>query len=150
MDYDEQMEKIAEEYGPKALALLSRIRDALIAEGFEGTEPFDMSADDYRWSMLITRPGQPQDQGVDISVEIAEQRDYDDDEGWGLNFALDIVQYGGIILGGLTPYNYSELCWVDSRDAEMVANRWAILEQAEIAEVPPLVAQGTDRERTDA
>jgi hypothetical protein len=42
----------------------------------------------------------------------------------GLTFRLDVVEYGGRIICGYTPYNYTEKCWVDANDAEAVKTRW--------------------------
>lgn len=144
-DYGTHMEAIAATYGPKALALLARIRDVVIAAGYECTEPYDLSSDDHRWSMLVTRPGDPQDNGVDISVEIAEQVGYEgEDAPWGINFGISIVHYGGLILGGLMPYNFTEQCWVDSRDEGAVGERWAIVDTAEPEGILPLIKEGVE------
>lgn len=145
MEYNEHMESIAKVYGPKALALLNRLRAVMIEAGYECTEPVDMSTDNYVWNMLVTRPGDPQDNGVDVSVEIAEQCDYEgEDSPWGINFGINLVHYGGRILGGLTPYNYTEFCWVDSTDPLAVEGRWAILDAADPYDSVPLIKQGVE------
>lgn len=139
--YNEHMEKIAAEYGPRALRLLERIRTLLHDNGFTCTQAQDFSSDDYRYSFVARHDEvEGEDAAADITVEIAEQRQYDGDTApWGLNFGIDITRIDGLMIGGMTPYNYTEQCWVDSTDAEAVAERWSLLEAADIAEVPGLI-----------
>lgn len=137
--YSEHMEAVQAEYGPKAMALLERIKALFVEQGYEVNGPFDMCADDFRWSMLVTAPGMRQEKGMDLTVEIVEERSYDDAEGWGLNFGLDIVRYGGRLVGGLTPFNFTPECWVDSRDSEAVAVRWAYVGDCDAQEAVDLV-----------
>lgn len=35
---------------------------------------------------------------------------------------------GGVIIGGLTPYNYSDRLWVSRKDPEAVEERWDLFE----------------------
>jgi hypothetical protein len=143
--YSDRMEVIAAQYAPRALALLSDIGRVCEANGISVTvAPYDMSADDYRYSMVVTRtPDDPDndDNKVDISIDIAEQVSYDGLSDYipGINFGLDIVEYGGRILGGLTPYNYTEDCWVSISDDAAIADRWMILENADHSEIPDLI-----------
>lgn len=60
----------------------------------------------------------------------------------GVNFGLDIVEYGGIILGGLAPFNYSPEVWVDSRNPDAVLARWHVFEDADISDIPDLIITG--------
>lgn len=150
--YEKVIEALAKTYGPRALALLKRIGEVCEEAGFVvEPEPGDLSADDYRWALSVCRPGahspvpEPPNHwdkdAIDISVEIAEASEYGDEDhdGYGLNFALDIVEYGGRILGGLTPYNYTDECWVDARDSEAVEARWKLLEDTCLDEIPYLI-----------
>lgn len=151
--YEQVMESIAESIKPRALALLGKVRDELTEAGYlTDPEPCDMSSDDYRYALSVCRPGAcspvpapPNHYDTDladITVEIAEAREYGDDEahdGYGVNFGLDIVEIGGRILGGLTPFNYTDECWVDARDPEAVEARWALLEGTDVSEIPSLI-----------
>lgn len=135
------LDGIYKKYGPKAIDLLCQVRDVcreagLVTDG----EPTDISADEYRWTLRVWRRGFTDiDNCIDVSVEIGEAGAYDSEESYGITFALNIVEYGGRILGGLTPYNYTNLCWVDSRDADAVAERWKDLAEADISEIPYLI-----------
>jgi hypothetical protein len=141
MDYADHLEKVKDLYEPKIRALLKRIREVLEDEGLTVHDPYFLDGDYYSWSMTVHRhPGDhADDDGADITVEIAEERYYDDPEGWGINFGLDVVDYGGIILGGLTPFNYSPEVWVDSRNPDAVLARWHVLEDADISDIPDLI-----------
>ncbi len=141
-EYDELIEAVAMKYEERAMALLKRIGAMLALHSMAVDEPWQMFGDDYRWSMMVWREvGDVRDpeSGVDITIEIAESQAYGDDPEYGINFGLDIVEYGGRILGGLSPYNYTDQCWVDARDEDAVEERWLLLEQAHIGEIPSLV-----------
>ena len=146
--YSGIIEKVRDAYEPKILGLLNKIRDVLIADSLIAGEPFDMSSDDYAWSMIICRhpelraPGLRDKDLVDISIEISEERAYDGGSGYGLNFSLTITERGGVELGQLRPYNYTPGVWVDARDPEAVAARWQIMKDADIDDIPDLIISG--------
>lgn len=141
-DYDKIVDPLAEQYGPKALALLGKVRNLVAEAGFEILhEPADIGCDDYKWSLTIRPAGTTDDDSmIDISIEIAESQEYgdSDEHPYGINFGLDIVKWGGEILGGFTPFNYTPLCWVDAKDSEAIEQRWNILEGADLSEIPSL------------
>jgi hypothetical protein len=145
-EYSTILEETAKLYTPKALALLAKIKELLIADGLIVMgEPFDMSTDTYQWSLIVSRNpvvGKDNENIVDITIEISEEREYDGGEGYGISFALDIVEWGGRMLGGLAPYNYTSQCWVDSRDPLAVASRWSILGDSDVESIPDLITDG--------
>jgi len=152
-EYSNVLEGVKKSYDEKALSLLRKIRDLLTADGlFIPNGPFDSSTDTYQWSLTVYRylpvtPGEKDDTNIiDITLEISEERDYDDAEGFGVNFALDITDYGGRMLGGLSPYNYTPAVWVDARNPEAVAARWRIIEDSDIESISSLI---TDRHDWD-
>lgn len=130
-NYADVIEAVATKYAPRILAKLTELRDALIAAGIRcEVAPFDMSDDYYRWRFDTTPSGEVDDASVDVCVEIAEAAAYGDDPVYGINFALDVVRWGGLILGGLTPFNYTDECWVDATDEEAVETRFQMIEEA--------------------
>lgn len=139
MDYSAATAGLAAELAPSITALLERIRGTLIEAGYPCGEVWDMSADDYRWAFsVLNDEGKEGDGSVDIAVEIAEQRAYegeDDETLWGVTFRLDITGWGGLMLGGFAPYNYTERCWVDLRDPSVVAERWALVDGVDVTDV---------------
>ena len=139
-EYSKILESLAETCKPKMLAFLERIKTLLETDGYVVTGPHDMCDDMYAWSLTVRKFAGDDDKNlIDISLEIAEEREYDNPEGWGINFGLDITEYGGRILGGLSPYNYTPQVWVDSRDPLAVAARWRIIEDSDIGQIPDLM-----------
>jgi len=61
-----------------------------------------------------------EEDSIDISFQLADSGPYEGidegTEGWGVNIMVDIVHYGGEILGGFTPYNYTSEVWTDQVD----------------------------------
>src|SRR6266478_1460728 len=100
---------IKRKYKNRILAILNRIAEVLRQAGCDVEGPWDLSGDDYRWEL--------QANNIDISITICESETYDGEPN-GINFALDIVEEGGRILGGLTPYNYTDAVWVSRSDSE--------------------------------
>lgn len=113
-------------YAPKMRDLLEQVRAEALSRGLECDEPSDLTDEDVRWYVLVRPKGGPDESGVDVSLIACESKGYDGTEG-GLNFSLDMVGYEGTIVGGFTPYNYTERCWVDREDPEAVAERWSLL-----------------------
>lgn len=126
--------QIKNKYEKRIMAILVRIADVLRAAGFRVEGPWDLSSDDYWWAMLADVEGVK----VDVSFKICESEQCDGVKG-GVNFALDIVEEGGRIIGGLTPFNYTDRCWVSRKDRQAIEERFRILEQAGENDIPPLL-----------
>lgn len=138
-------------YSSKMRGLLEQIAAACEDNGVYCDKPFDMSGDDYQWSMTAWRSRSDRmakipdnERCVEISVKIDESREYDGELPSGINFSVDIVEWGGRMLGGLAPFNYTDKVWVDARNREAVSDRWQILADAEVGEVPYLI-KGNER-----
>lgn len=136
------MENIKDNYDARIVALLEKLRALVTAHGWHAAEQFTMHDDDFRWTFACW-PGERDANDattVDFAVEIGEAVAYgDDDQPYGMSFRLDIVAYGGKILGGFAPYNYTPQCWVDGRDFQLVSERWALMEDASLDSVPDLL-----------
>jgi hypothetical protein len=125
---------IKRKYQKRILGILARIADTLRDAGVEVEGPWDLSSDDYWWSILADVDGSK----VDVSFRIFESEHYDGERG-GVNFGVDVVEEGGRVLGGLTPFNYSLACWVDRKDAVAVERRFRIIEEADPSDIIPLL-----------
>ena len=142
-EHADDTEQIKDKYNDRIMAIMRRIASALKDDGhlIEGPDFWD--GDDYRWTLLVHTDGEASEvsqDDIDIAFKICESEEYDGSEG-GVNFALDIVEVSGRIIGGLTPFNYSDRCWVDREDAEAVEERFRILEQADEADIPALIGR---------
>jgi hypothetical protein len=134
-----------QEFRPRMVKLLTRWADAAKAEGYDVSGPYDLSDDDFRWCVTLRGNGIPEeDEAVDVSLEIAESLEYEGSID-GINFGLDIVAYGGEVIGGLTPYNYSDHCWVPLDEPEQLSGRLKIIEDADIGAGLGLIADWKER-----
>jgi hypothetical protein len=128
---------IKRKYVKRIRAILNAIKASLVEAGLEVEGPYDMTADDYCWSLIATY-GPGENDKADVSFRIFESQEYDGSDE-GINFGIDVVEFGGRILGGLTPYNYTPDVWVDLNDTEGIEERFRIIEQADPDDVVPLL-----------
>src|ERR1035437_10018091 len=107
--YSEFIENVIwKEYGPKAEALLLKIADLVEDDEWICQGPYNLSSDEGMWYLTIAthKDKLGNDDSIGISIKIPEQRERVGDDGdVGITFALDVVEYGGRILGGLSPWN---------------------------------------------
>lgn len=145
--YDAIMESISVRHHDAIMGLLRRVRDELRSEGFYvESQPGTMHSDDYSWALGVWRTAlaylaKDWTNAIDITVKLNEAPTFGDDEafdGFGMNWSLDIVETGGRILGGLSPYNYTDLVWVDARDEDAVSDRLQLLLDADVSAIPDL------------
>jgi hypothetical protein len=132
-------EQIKEKYAARIEKILSNIREALVEDGWHVEEPWEMGGnDEYRWTMLVsaTNPHidgtEPDEDDVDISLTILESEHNDGEEN-GVNFGVDVVTVGGSILGGMTPYNYTNRVWVARDQPEAIEERFTLVEDCDPA-----------------
>jgi hypothetical protein len=145
--WNDRVEEIKDRYAARIVKVLESIRAELQAAGYHVDEPFDMSCDSFSWSLLVRIGSKPEDAAtdgdVDINLKIAESTEYDGDGSEeGINFSLDVVEYGGRIMGGLTPYNYTRDVWVSLDDADAIEARFSIFEETDPATILNLFDNG--------
>jgi hypothetical protein len=138
-------EQVKDKYAARILAVMNCIRTELQDAGFTVDEPWFSDGDDYRWEMVVHLADTPagaeteiHDDDVDIAFKICESQEYDGTDA-GVNFALDIVEFGGRVLGGLCPFNYSEDVWVPLDSEDAIEERFRIMEQADTSAIPSLI-----------
>jgi len=86
----------------------------------------------------LTRDGDPDEQDVDVVAQILNSKDWDGTRG-GISFNVDITSYGGEMIGGLTPYNYTDDVWVPVTDESRVECRIHLIENADPYDVVKLL-----------
>lgn len=140
-------EEIQDKYADRVVAILSAISLEIQAEDptLVLGEVYDLGCDDYRWSFNVCGADQAdaaehEPQGVDVTFVICESERYEGEEK-GVNFAVEIVGVQGEIVGGITPYNYTDQCWVSRDDADAVEERFRVVEQAPAYEAAHLVIE---------
>jgi len=128
--------QIKNKYQKRIKAIMERIAMLLRGRNHTVEGPDFWDCDEYRWEMLI-------DGDVDISFKIIESEQYDGEKG-GVNFGIDIVEVGGRVLGGLTPYNYTPEVWVPRKDKEAVEARFCLMEDSDDDTIIPLIEERHD------
>jgi len=126
--YSEVFEAINETYSPLAMAKLYELKAACERAGFTVSDPQDISADEYQWTLPVWFDSELT-RGADVTISVEEERAHDGGEGFGLNFVLEVCDSDGMMIGSFQPYNYSRFVWVDARDADAVKERWGELDQ---------------------
>lgn len=131
-DYTAHMEALKVRYEPKALALLNQIRGICRAAGLSASEPIlGITDPEYRWEMAIEH--------VACVLTLNEEREHEGNDGWGVNWSLELIGDEGIIIGGVTPSNYTEDVWVFGRDIDAVDARFKVIEETNIEKIPNLI-----------
>lgn len=141
MEYNDVIEKIKNTYGEPIIGLLNEIKADLEKNGIACEQPFEMFDDEYRWVLDCYYPYAAQDNEhmIDITLEIAEQRMYEGGEDYGINFGINVVEYGGRILGQFNPFNFTGQVWVDARDSEAVLERWNFFKSFNVDAISSLI-----------
>jgi hypothetical protein len=149
MEYSDVIKAVADAYDDRAMALLNQIADACRSEGLTVRNgPFQMFDNSYQWSLTVRRtPPWHDDDPVDVTLEIAEERDYGNPAGSGINFGLSVAEYDGTELGGRQPHNFTPLVWVDARDPAAVAARWDEFTDADFTQIPAWITEGCEWEK---
>lgn len=140
-------EQIKDKYAERIVEILSGITAEIRSEddAIAISEVIDMHCDDSRWTFNAYLPSdlddaEPEPQGVDVTFVICESEQYDGEQN-GVNFAVEIVGVGGEIVGGLTPHNYTDRCWVSRDDAKAIEERFRLVENAAASEAAYLVVE---------
>ena len=134
--------KIERKYLGRAYKVLESIREALNEAGLNASMPWHWKDDVLRIQMAEG----PEGDLIDITLEFLFSEQWDGEKG-GVNFGINIVHEGGAIVGGLTPFNYSSEVWVPRRDPAAVEERFSLLEQADVSDIPRLIKEFRERRR---
>lgn len=127
--------QIMQKYRKRIMWIMTQITEAAREAGFRIVEFGFIEDDYYSWQMLTSFRDRPQPDGtpwendVTISVIIAESEFYAGSQD-GVNFIMDIVEVGGRIVGGFSPFNYTDEVWVSRKDKTAVEERFRIFEGA--------------------
>lgn len=118
-----------EEFAGRLEKLLSELCKDARERGLECDGPADMTDEEYSYSVLVYPEGAEYSDGVDVGITLLESAVNGNDPG-GVNFGLRVVSYGGHVLGGLVPYNYTPDVWVSEADENAVEERWNVFSHA--------------------
>jgi len=135
---------LKDQYEPRVLAMLERMAARLRRARLRVDEPVDLCGDDYCWGFSVHGAVD-----IDVSFRICESEQYDGTEN-GVNFAVDVLERGGAVVGGLCPYNFTDLAWVDLGDEGAVEDRFHLVEQHCCDGLVDLVVRHLRRAKRDA
>jgi hypothetical protein len=134
--YEAHVRTIATEYEAPMRRMLEEIVEVLVDVGFECSDLYDMTDSEFSWSFTCKSVGENEKQltgkqtgasydekSFDVQITINESAEHSGTYD-GVNFSLNVGYWGGLIVGGCTPYNYTERVWVDAGDAAAVKERW--------------------------
>ena len=132
-EYEQGVEKVKETYGPIFLSALNQIKRAAERAGWTATDVWEENYENYRWSFLVSPiardfEGDEHESDIDVVYELIESKSLGN-ETEGVAWSLDISSYGGSIIGGFTPGNYTDDLWVDMRDDEAIKRRFGKVDQ---------------------
>lgn len=141
---NELIELVKARYEERIQAILKKAAEVCAEEGIVCDKVFAFDGDEYSWVLPTWRSQHDKDTDnnnnrVDIQFEIAEAKAYNDDPLDGINFALNITEWGGRMLGGMTPHNYTDQCWVPAHVDKAVNDRFLLIEEADLSTLPNLV-----------
>lgn len=154
--YRDAVDAVCEQYEPKILDLLDRIKQELESAGWGVTGPDEMHDEEFSWWLMAQFPGDnyvPDErwdnikpEPVDVRLHIVESIVH---EGTlqGINFSLDLTAYGGGIIGGYSPYNYTDKVWADITDPYAIEDRWCLFEQVDLGSIVPAINDYFARQR---
>lgn len=138
------LEAVRERYDKRINDLLIDLVERLEREGYVIGAPFTMHDDVFRWTIdghTSKRAHADNDdtQRFDLTFEVPEANVYGEDSFYGINFGINIVENGGAIIGGLSPYNFTDDIWVDARDDDAVEARFKLIEDADREEAVSVI-----------
>ena len=140
--YQAKVEAIEAKYEPYMKRILGEIKQAFEQVGYDTSEIYDMSDEHLNISFMAYREGEteegPQGDDVDVSFQVAPSVHFDGSLE-GINFIVDVVSVSGEIIGGMTPFNYTDQVWVDVNDEAAVEERFNIFNQTDPEDVVSLV-----------
>lgn len=121
------IDEIKNRYKSRIDEIFKRLAEAFGKQGFvsDKYELLDFTDDEFSWGMGFDDGRN----GLDVRFTIIEQDVRDGDENsHGISFDLRVHDDQSRLLVGITPYNYTERCWVDMSDEDAVEQRFLIVE----------------------
>lgn len=140
--YQAKVEAIETKYEPYMKRILGEMKQAFEQAGYDTSEIGDMSDEHLILDFVVYEEGEteegPQENDVDVTFQVAPSIHFDGSLE-GVNFIIDVVSVGGEIIGGLSPFNYTNEVWVDVNDEFAVEERFNIFNQTDPGELVYLV-----------
>ena len=125
--YEDAVDQVKAKYEPRILRWFGELAEELSEINFDVDGPEDWTDDEYAWSMSVYSPdAKDKDDSIDVTFKIVESKANDGSLD-GVNFMVDIVRYGGEIVGSCAPHNYTNQVWVALNKPDAIEYRFAEL-----------------------
>lgn len=111
-----QYEKLVKRYGKQIQGIAYAIKTALEEAAYSCSEVYEDNGNGFSCGQAVYINGtsrNPAETDIDIAVRMIDGEEYDGLKN-AVNFKLDIVEYGGRIIGQVCPYNYTDKVWVQA------------------------------------
>lgn len=131
-------EEIRDRYRPRVLKLFKRIRRRFVTEGlYPDNLPVEDFDEEYCWRLEVRRHKGMEtynDNDFAITFTILDSQGREGKEGY-VAFTLDVIEYGGLILSGMCPGNYTEDLWIPLTDEKSIERRFSLFELANYSRI---------------
>lgn len=130
----------SETYREAFRAKLSEIAGDFTEDGWTvDGEPFDSSDEEYEMGISLSSYGRSADVRITLVESLCRSGSLE-----GVAFSLDLGAQCGHVIGGLTPFNYSEDLWIPVGDREGIAERWQIIADTDGHEAETILSDHFD------
>jgi hypothetical protein len=137
-------EAIRKMFEKRIVKIMEKIRKVVTDAGYYCTEISLIDGDYYSWYFICHTLGKPETNDLDDDMDIDFQFIITESEYWdgttgGVSFKIDINTVGGQMLGGFTPFNYSDNVWVSRSNKSAIRERFKLMEEASIDGIPAML-----------
>lgn len=142
--YEQRIRGIERRYRRRIETFMGRIEKELESRGLDAGPAYTMHDEEFTWELTCCPKGvsfkqaQENDEFVDVRFQISESLASGDGLE-GINFSIEATSYGGKMLGGLTPHNYTPQVWVPVTDKEAIEERFHLIESSDINELANII-----------
>lgn len=142
--WNKSIENIKNRYTNRIEKILNELKKAIEEELDLNVSELDFwDCDGYSWRLYIELDNE-QDAGIDVSFQILESTSYDGSED-GINFSIEAVSVEGRMIGGCTPFNYTDDVWVSLEDENGIEERFRLMEELHPSDMVHLIGEFLER-----
>ncbi len=130
-------------YEPRIKKYLGELKMAMEDMKWTVQGPDDWTDGEYTWNFLIFTDGRgtdtdTQDDDVDVTFTLVESKEREGTRE-GISFSLGVCAVGGAIIGGMSPFNYTDKLWVSLNDPDGIEERFCLFENADVNDLIKLI-----------
>lgn len=132
-ELSECYEKIKITYEDRLKSILTGIKTELESFSWFCSKIYELADGLYaigvsRDPSHLTRDGDPDERDVEVTVQVSESADWDENVRGGVSFSIDAHSANGEYIGYITPLDITQDTWVPAIDAESIEARMVTIE----------------------